>query len=115
MKKRFFVISILLGVLGIIPPALAAHACYTPSSGFSEMTDSGQTFHIWSVPGSDSQNGVWIRADKPESRLAIAYIQGRLDRATDKSLVVHIRFGDEGYFWSISDAMTAAKCLQQTP
>ncbi len=114
MKKWFLTTPIFLGMLGIIPPAMAAHVCYAPSSGFSEMTDSGQTFHIWSVPGADS-HGVWIKADKPESRLTIAYIQGRLDRAADKNAVVHIRFGDDGSFWSISDVMTEAKCLQQMP
>lgn len=114
MRKCFFMTPILfLGVLVMIPPALAAHACYDPTmSGFGEMIDSGGKFAIWGVPGAP--NGVWIRSDKPESRLVIAYIQSRLDRAKDKNQVVHIRFGDDGFFWSISDEMTDAQCQQQT-
>lgn len=114
MKQWFLLAKVLLGMLIIIPSTFAAHACYDPTmSGFSEMVDSGGKFTIWGVPGANT-NGVWIQANKPESRLAIAYIQSRLDRAIDKNLVVHIRFGDDGYFWSISDVMTNTQCQQMT-
>ena len=115
MKKLFFMTPVILGVVVFATTALAAHTCYNPTtSGFSEMVDSGGKFTIWGVPGANSQNGIWIMADKPESRLVIAYIQGRLDRAKDKGGVVHIRFGDDGYFWSISDVMTTDMCQQMS-
>ena len=119
MKKNrlalSLVSSILLGTIAVtyVPDLWAAHACYQPNTGFGEVSSSGAKFSIWNVPGANATNGVWIQTDTLAGQFLAAYAQESLAQAQEKGLEVHLRFGDDGYFWSVSDPMPHALCLQQ--
>ncbi|MFZ1735962.1 MAG: hypothetical protein WBC29_01405 [Candidatus Moraniibacteriota bacterium] len=116
--KKAIVFLAMLGGMFLSPPLFAAHVCYNPSvaGSFAEDTDSGGNFRIWGVPGVTVSNGLWISRSTPVGRAFATFAQLRLWRAQDKSLSVHIRYSDaDGNIWTVSDPMTQAMCLQQTP
>ena len=116
MKKAVVFLAVLGGMF-VSPSIFAAHVCYNPSAGgFAEDTDSGGNFRIWGVPEVTVSNGLWISRSMPLGRAFASSAQLRLWRAQDKSLFVHIRYNDaDGNIWTVSDPMTQALCLQQTP
>lgn len=115
--RKYAVLLAMLGGTLLAPPLFAAHACYVPSDGvFGEDTNSGGRFTLWGVPGVTTANGLWISRDTPIGRAFADSTRVTLWRAQDKSLTVHIRYGDaDGNIWTVSDPMTSALCLQQTP
>ena len=117
MMRKYAVLLAMLGGILFAPPLFAAHVCYAPSAGvFGEDTNSGGRYTIWGVSGVATPTGLWISRDTPVGRTFADSARVILWRAQDKSLSVHIRYNDaDGNIWTVSDPMTQALCLQQTP
>lgn len=118
MKKMQIVLVLMMALAQValpMPLFAAGYVCYNPAvdGGLTEDTDSGGNFRIWGVLGAPPSTGLWISRSTPIGRAFADSMQIRLWRAEEKSLYLHVRFGDEGYIWTVSGPMTHSQCEDQ--